>query len=108
MLDLNQLPSTYEEAVESLAAWHQDGNVTIYQMPDPDRKVVRLVEVSDETGDSEEVRPIRMGASVDFPFKTEVLLVSESDWLRISNGEKSLPSGWNFEDLVKTGEHDQG
>jgi hypothetical protein len=103
MIDLDTIPKTYDEAVESLAAWHYDdkSDMEVFVMADPDRKTVCLVEVSDDVGDDDNPRPIRMGTSADFPFSSSILLLSVSDWERINAGQLSLPEGWILERLRK-------
>jgi hypothetical protein len=95
MINLNDIPKTYEEAVRNLAAWQGDDEITIFYLPDPAARVVRLVEISNSFGDNKELRPVAMGASPEFPFPSNVLLISTADWRRVKNGEKSLPAGWD-------------
>jgi len=99
MTNLNYTPKTYDEAVRNLAAWQGADDITIYYLPDPESRVVRLVEVSGSFSDDEDLRPVAMGASADFPFRSSVLLVSKSDWGRVQRGEKSLPNGWDTAQL---------
>jgi hypothetical protein len=101
MIDLDAIPSTYDEAVRPLAAWHQEDGIAIYYLPDVDKATVRLVEVSAEFGDDDNLRPVSMGASSKFPFRSSVLLVSNADWKRVNSGENSLPDGWDLSDLIK-------
>jgi hypothetical protein len=45
---IEAIPKTYQSAVRTLAAAHAGfGSVEIFQMPDPQQRVVRLIEVSD-------------------------------------------------------------
>ena len=99
MLDLNQKPHTYDEAVDLLAAW-QGGDtpesISIYLLRDPEMKTVQFVEVSWEFGDDDKLRPVTMGSSSDFPFRSSILLISQSDWERVQKSEKALPEGWDL------------
>ena len=106
MKTLNDLPKTYDDAVEILATWHGDEGIVIYHSPDPDSKVVRLVEVSNHFADDDELRPVTMGASVDFPFPSSVLLLSKADWEQVQRGTKSLPVGWDKSQLTPVLPHE--
>jgi hypothetical protein len=49
MSSTETIPSSYDEAVNTLARWHsglRQTGLEIYSFPDPDGAVVRLVEVS--------------------------------------------------------------
>src|SRR5579875_3663254 len=94
MIDLNQIPTSYDEAIRSLAAWHSGEGIAIYALTDDEKQVVRFIEVSRDFGTSNTLRYVGMGASRDFPFRSEILLVSESDWQRVLDGTLSLPEGW--------------
>jgi len=97
MINLNEIPRTYKEGIDLLAAWHGGVNNTtsIYSLDDNSEHVIRFVEISPDFSDQDELRPLRMGASHDFPYSSEVLLVSETDWQYVQNGRKTLPSGWD-------------
>jgi hypothetical protein len=105
MIDLNAIPHTYDDAVESLAKWHQADDIIVYHLPDPEKKIVRLVEVSQRFGDDEELRPIEMGESADFPFRSSVLLVSSADWDRVNREAKPMPTGWSITELADPFKH---
>ena len=99
MINLNEIPRSYEEAVNLLAAWHESEQgeaVRVLSLPDPNGQTVRFVEVSSDFGDGDQPRPIAMGASKDFPYRSEVILVSEGDWSRLKSG---LPDGWDLDQL---------
>jgi hypothetical protein len=105
MIDMNSTPTNYREAVDLLAAWQKsddvnasEPDVTVLSLDDPEEKVVRFVEVSRDFGDlreSEHPRPVAMGASDDFPFRSELVLLSKSDWERVRDGKLPLPDGWD-------------
>ena len=105
MTNLNHTPKTYDEAVRNLAAWHDDDDVTIYYLPDPASRTVRLVEVSSSFSDDNELRPVAMGPSAEFPFPSSVLLVSKSDWTRVVSKEMPMPQGWDLTELEKLAPH---
>lgn len=108
MVPVDAIPKRYDEAVELLARWHgedQDPSVTIYAFPDPDQAVVRLVEVSEAfpAGDKVEGKPTTyaLGRSKDFPYRSEVVMVTPSEWDQIASGKLKLPEGWRFSECRK-------
>lgn len=103
MENLEIVPRKYEEAVDLLARWHANGHtdLEVLSFPDPARKIVRLVEISDDfpaTGDS---TPIRMGASADFPFPSGVILLTKREWMEVQEGKMSMPNGWSMQDAKR-------
>ena len=60
---LDVVPKTYESAVRVLAAAHAAGEVSveIFHLPDPQQRVVRLIEVSDAFPDGGVERPAPPG-----------------------------------------------
>jgi hypothetical protein len=96
---MQAIPQEYEEAARYLAEDHARSETTISDIwffPDPERKVIRLVEVAEATmpvlnGD---VQPVRFFASQDFPYLAEVALLSAEEWARVERGDLRLPSGW--------------
>ena len=102
MVDLNRIPQTYEEAIEHLAEWQGDDStdsITVYLIPDPEKRTVRFVEVSTVFSDDDEIRPFSMGASKEFPFRSSTILLSQRDWESVKNGQKALPTGWEVSKL---------
>jgi len=98
MADIDQIPKTYEQAVETLAEWHGSGQaIEIYSFPDPVRKVVKLIEVSDDFAASGSVAPVGMGASAEFPFQSSVALLSGDEWEAVLRGDMQLPQDWDLE-----------
>jgi len=105
---LDEIPKTYESAVRGLTAAHAAGpdEVEIFSVPDPERKVVRLIEVSDAfppggveryvpSGGTEYIVPVfPMGATNDFPFRPEVVLVTPAEWDQIRQGTLKLNRDW--------------
>jgi hypothetical protein len=94
----NRTPRTYKEAVATLAEWQAEGQreIAIFCFPDPREETVRLVEVSPDFPDGEDTRPFRMGRSPEFPFASDVILISPQDWMRVVSGELQLPPDWDL------------
>ena len=95
-------PTTYEHAVEELAAAHADGaedDLRIYLSPDPAQEVVRLVEVSashpSEDPDAVTAPVFHFMPARDFGFHSAVVLLSEADWARMQADSLQLPAGWD-------------
>ena len=109
------VPKTYGAAVASLAAAHADGDdgIVVYCLPDPQGKVVRLIEVSDAFPEAGVERPAApggfewvvpvfpMGPARDFPFRSEVAQVTRDEWGRLRAGELRLNRDWNLDDAVE-------
>jgi hypothetical protein len=94
---LEQIPSTYEQAVELLARWHREevpSMVAIWSYDDPDEKVVRLLEVDELYAPEGEIWSYHFTASETFPFRTEVALVGPEDFAAAEAGTVSLPKGY--------------
>ncbi|HZK80556.1 MAG TPA: hypothetical protein VFC46_05795, partial [Humisphaera sp.] len=105
---LDSVPKTYESAVRMLAAAHASGEVSveIYYLPDPQQRVVRLIEVSDAfpeggverpvpTGGMERVVPVfPLGPAKDFPFRSEVAQVTRTEWEQLRQGNLKLNRDW--------------
>jgi len=102
------VPRTYGEAVRALAAAHATGSdrVDIYHVPDPDGRIVRLIEVSDAfpegavervapLGGMERVVPVfPMGPARDFPFRSEIVQVKPVEWEDLRRGGLKLNRDW--------------
>jgi len=81
-------------------------DITIYSMPDVERKIVRLVEVSIEfpeagvdrptpPGVLERVVPVfPMGPAKDFPFRSEIAQVTPKEWSELLKGDLRLTKAW--------------
>ena len=98
-----QIPATYEDAARTLAEWQSDGgprDLRIALFPDPDRKVVRLIEISNEFSQIPEVRPLTFGASRELPFTSSVALLAPKVWRSVLKGMIPLPSGWQLDSVV--------
>jgi hypothetical protein len=98
-IDVEAVPSSYDEAERVLARWHAGldrDDFEVYSFPDPDERTVRLVEVSDEFPRSEQVWAATFGPSQEFPFRSSVVLVDHADWQRVLSGDLPLPEGWEL------------
>jgi hypothetical protein len=109
------VPKTYEDAVRVLATVHASGpdQVEIYHLPDPQQRVVRLIEVSEAfpqggverltpTGAMERVVPVfPMGPANDFPFRSEIIQVTPAEWEELRQGSLKLNRNWGDLNLVK-------
>ena len=106
-------PRTYDDAVATLAQAHADGciRIVIYTIPDPHRKVVRLMEVSDDFPEAGVDRPtpgtapnglqrivpvFPMNPSGDFPFRSEVAQVTTDEWDDLQRGHLDLTAEWDL------------
>lgn len=100
------LPRSYDEAVKVLAESHaksDSGTVRVISYPDPNENRVRLVVVSDHNlpAEGEQVVAYPFTRAKDFPFLSEVALLSLDDWQRVTQGTLKLPAGW-----ATTGAHE--
>lgn len=114
------VPKTYDEAVRALADAHAAGgdSVEFYHVPDPQQRVVRLIEVSDAFpeggversvpgGGTEWVVPVfPMGPARDFPFRSEVVQVTSAEWVQLRQGALRLNRDWG--DLNRAGKIGHG
>lgn len=101
---LEAIPETYEQAARLLATWHaeaQDAPVEFYLFPDPEKRVVRLLEVSEVFPAAQAVWPITFGQSEDFPFDTAVAMITPDEWRQVQAGQRSLPEGWDISKRVQ-------
>ena len=102
---------TYDEAVRKLAAWHAEGvtpSVTVYAIPDPERREVRLIEVSDAFPETGIPAPVTIGPTPDFPYTSGTLSVTPTELHLIRSGELALPEGWDFTSGKKVWPSDGG
>ena len=95
---------TYDEAIDSLAGWHgpdsRREDVEIYSFPSDDQ-IVRLLEISASHPGMGEAWPVRFGKARDFPFISEIILVTPREWSNIQNKRMHLPPGWDLEGARK-------
>jgi len=116
---LDAVPKNYEEAVRVLAAAHAAGpdQVDIYFLPDPQQRVVRLIEVSEAFPEggverpappngSERVVPVfPMGPARDFPFGSEIVQITPAEWEELRRGRLKLNRDWGNLDLAQKVPH---
>ena len=113
-LDLEAIPTRYEQAVRTLAGWHAAGDPTMraWVVPDDEthdaRREVRLIEVSDEFPEGGAVRPDRngvseavvpvfpLGPSAEFPFRSRVAQVTPHEWDELRSGRLRLTQNWDL------------
>ncbi len=98
MTTTEQIPKTYEEAVKTLARWQGEGgepDLKIYVFPDPEKKVVRLLDVSDGFADRGGIPIYKMGASEELPFRSAIALAVPRYFEKLLSGEKLLPPEWD-------------
>ena len=112
---LDAVPRTYQEAVRVLAAAHAAGadQVDIYALPDPQQRVVRLIEVSaafpeggverpaPQNGSQRIVPVFPMGPASDFPFRSEVVQITPAEWEELRQGRLKLNRDWGNLDLAQ-------
>ena len=112
---LDTVPNTYERAVRVLAAAHASGpdQVEIFHLPDPQQRVVRLIEVSEAfpqggverpapRGGMERVVPVfPMGPAKDFPFRSEIVQVTPAEWEELRQGNLKLNRTWGDLNLAQ-------
>lgn len=103
------VPKSYEEAVDTLARDHLSVDETIkevWSFDDPARQVVRVVEVSDAPElppENGEAAAYPFGKSRDFPFRSEIVLLTRTDWARVEAGTLRLPPGWMLANRRRVG-----
>lgn len=99
MSQVEHIPKTYEEAVMTLARWGGEAgadDLRIFAAEEMGDNVVRLIHVTEQFPDSEEVSVYTFGASEEFPFQSALALATPEQWEAIrSLGERrGLPSVW--------------
>jgi hypothetical protein len=100
----DQIPKTYDDAVDVLVEWHTDqmpDDLEIYLFPDAERKQVRLLEISDDFPGIGRIAAFPFGKSAEFPFKSSVAQVTHDEWMQICQGTLTLPSGWDLKHKQK-------
>ncbi len=116
--DLEQIPKRYEDACFVLAKSHAEEHgfaVRVMCFPDPSKKEVRLVEISDSfpvnqygavmcpgpnggPGQAKLTIPVvALRPSPDFPFRSSVALVTEAEWDRVAAGELAVAGNWDLQ-----------
>lgn len=112
---LDAVPKTYESAVRILADAHASGpdQVEIYYLRDLQKRIVRLIEVSETfpeggverptpPGGTERVVPVfPMGPAKDFPFRSEIVQVTPAEWEELRQGKLKLNRNWGDLNLAQ-------
>jgi hypothetical protein len=95
---------TLEQTAGELATAHaksEEDTLEIYLAPD--KGEIRLVEVSETVGTTNEVLPFQFdpqpAKGIFFPLS--VVVVSPEEMKRILNGELNLPEGWGTPDRLR-------
>jgi hypothetical protein len=91
---------TYDGAVRLLAQWHRQGDQPprkIVSFPDPEKKTVRLVEVTELVPATGELWPVTFGPTAEMPYVTVGTQVTPEEWERIRAGDIALPEGWDLD-----------
>lgn len=99
MATLDAIPKTYDEAVRTLAEWHRGADLPdleVFSFADPQRQVVRLLEVSDHFPATGQVIAYPFGRSAQFPFKSVVAQITRAEWGRVQSHALALPPGWDL------------
>lgn len=109
-LHIMVVPKSYQDAVAVLAEDHLqvDSSITeVWSFDDPTETVVRFVEVSDAPelpSENGTVAAVVFGPSPDFPFRSEIALLTRQDWERVHAGSLRLPKGWELSKARRVGE----
>ena len=116
MPDLEQIPKSYDDACQVLAKSHAEEHgfpVRVICFPDPKKKEVRLVEVSNsfpanpiaaiaypDSSGVPRAKPtvpvVTLRPSADFPFRSSVALVTEEEWSQIEAGKLAVAGNWGL------------
>lgn len=101
--------SKYERAVQKLADEYAEvhnelGDLEIFALPDPQKKTVQIIEVSDsfpKMMKGEGMWPIHFKAIGSFRFPTAQLIATRSEWKKIKNGKLKIHAAWDVKALKK-------
>ena len=92
----------YEQQARILAAAHRrvdPSTLEIHLSPDPQRSVIRLLEVSRSVPNTGETFPFQYAPAGDIRYRSAVILLSQDDWEQVKSGQLLLPEGWSIENL---------
>jgi hypothetical protein len=98
-VDTDEIPKSYSDAVRLLTQWQGESSPEgskIFWFPDPQKHTVRLVVVSGDFLASGSVWTLPLGESNDFPFRSEVALLTPDEWRKVEKHKMPLPKGWRF------------
>jgi hypothetical protein len=96
---IDEIPKTFAEAVNALVAAHSESgpaDLKIIWFLDPQEQTVRLLLVSDEFQETGAIRPLPLGKSAEFPFRSAAALATPDEWRRAQDGSLPLPDGWDL------------
>lgn len=101
--------SKYDAAVNRLADEYAEvhnelGDLEIFALPDPKKKTVQIIEVSDsfpEMTKGSGMWPIHFKAIGTFRFPTAQLIATRSEWKKIKNGKLKILADWDVKALKK-------
>lgn len=99
MQTTDEIPKTYEEAERLLARWQGEGraaDLLAFAFTDPADQTVRLLYVSEEFPDSDEIYAMTFGRSLEIPFRTSTAMATPHEWEQIQAGNLALPKGWEL------------
>jgi hypothetical protein len=115
-LDLESIPTRYDEARRLLAAWHaaDDLSIECWAVPDdePDPEI-RMIEVSENfpeagverptpIGGREMVIPVfPLGRTAEFPFRSRVAQITPREWDALRAGRVRLTQDWDLSRVVR-------
>ncbi len=105
-------PKTYKEAVEHLvedyvSSNNDIGDLEIYVFPDPKKKIVRVIQVSDTFPQTDDVWPFTFRESPEYPFKSSIAIATKGEWKRILKGKLEFQADWNMKKLKRVWPHDK-
>jgi hypothetical protein len=98
-VDAEEIPRSYAEAVDLLVKWQRESgpsDLRLVWFPDPLNSSVRLAAVSDEFPRAGSAWALPLGPSIEFPFRSEVVMLTPEEWDQVTAGQMPLPAGWNL------------
>jgi hypothetical protein len=98
-VETDEIPKTYSQAARLMTKWQGESgppDVKIFWLPDPRKRSVRLIAVSDDFIASGSAWASSMGPSADFPFRSGLILLTPHEWRAVLRHKMSLPKGWDL------------
>lgn len=98
-IDAEEIPRTYSEAMAQLIRWQGESapaGAEVYWFPDPSEQSVRIAVISDALLESGKAWALSLGPSAEFPFRSEVMLLTRGEWDRVLGGEMPFPPAWDL------------
>lgn len=101
MAEVETIPKTYAEAVDTLARWNGEAgadDLLVFAAEDVGDNLGRLIHVSGQFPNLGGVSIYRFGASAEFPFRSAVALAQPEQWAKIKSGsgDLRLPDDWKI------------